>query len=844
MKKRSLFSHCIVASLGALLAAAALADDGKARYVSGAGKDDGECLNKFRPCRTLHYAITRTGKADTLYVAEGEYGVQNTQQLADLLTMNGRIQAGFDKSTGFSERNAGEKTVLIGVPPELRERYEAAGFAVIADTKGFTDIPAPTREETQRMRTLAAKVTASEKSHAVAACVGGQAAGFPCERVSLLSHFSLQQLQPASSRGADLWGYTDLNTGREYVVMGLNNGVAVVDITDPQAPQQVSYAYGSSTTWREVTIYQRYDAAAKRWRAYAYITADNAPDYLMLLDLSGLPNSAEHVNYASDFRSAHTDYLLNADYTYGIPESAAGAQLVISGTSATNAGNYRLYSLAQPRTPSLLSTGNRGYAHDVASFGIADARKAQCPNGAAAAKCQVLADFNETTIDFWDVTLPSAPTFLSSRSYAGAQYVHSGWWTEDGRYLFAHDELDEQRGSLPTIVRVFDMTALANPLLASSWTDPGPTQAIDHNGYVRGNRYYMAHYAKGLTVLDITTPTSPTRIGSFDTYPASDQQSFVAAWGAYPFFASGTVAIADINSGLYLLNNETLNVPAGSLVFTTPAVNAQEGQAITLTVGRNGGSVGAVSVQLDLLHATTDSSDATISSQTLSWPAGDATTKSVTITVPADAQDENMELLLVRMKNPQGGATIGYPDTAHVRIADTGAETRLRLLDSTVVVNEVRGRALVVVTRQGSASGVSTVSYATNANTSYTGFTPQTGTLTWLDDDVAAKTIAIDLDTTRLQLGQSGTFQVQLTSSGNANLENDSGATVAAVTATVNVVDPPPPPPPPAAPPEKKGGGPLEPLLFWLLACLLAVRSTSRNHRQSPSHTAWRSHER
>jgi choice-of-anchor B domain-containing protein len=821
--------YCIAASLLALVAVSAQADNGKIRYVSGTGKDEGECLNKFRPCRTLHYASAKAGKADIVHVAEGHYAVQDTQQLAKLLTMNGRLKAGFNKSTGFSDRNASDKTFLVGVPVQLRERYEAAGFAVITDTKNLAavDAPAPTREESQRMRTLAAHVTASEMSHAAAACVGGVAAGFPCDRVSLLSHFSLQQMQPASSRGADLWGYTDLNTGREYVVMGLSSGVAVVDVTDPQAPQQIAYTTGTPTTWREVTIYQRYDAAAKRWRAYAYITADNVNDFMTVLDLSGLPNSVEHVGYSAEFRAAHSNYMLNADYTYGIPESSADAQLVISGTSVVNGGNFRLYSVNNPRAPQFINRGTAGYTHDVASFAIADSRKAQCPNGAAADKCQVLADFNTNSIEFWDVTNPGAPSFLSSRNYTGVRYTHSGWFTEDGRYLFVHDELDEVELFFPTIVRVFDMANLSNPTLAGNWTDPSST-AIDHNGYVRGNRFYFSHYAKGLTVLDITTPTAPAQVGFFDTYPTSNQQSFIGAWGAYPFFPSGTVAIADINSGLYLLNNETLNGTAGTLRFTTSSINNREGQTVTLEVSRTGGSTGAVSVQLDLLHATTDANDVTISSQILNWAAGDTSNKSAILTLPVDALSENLELLLVRLKNPQGGATINYPDTVQVRIADVGAETRLRLLDSTVNVNEVRGQALIVVTRQGSAAGASSVTYTTQASGSYTAFTPQSGTLTWADGNTAAQTIVIPISNT-LQPGQSGTFQVQLTSVGNANLENDSGAAVASVTATVNVYDPPPPPPPANPVPERRGGGPVDWTLLTALAAILAMRAKRRD---------------
>jgi choice-of-anchor B domain-containing protein len=811
-----------------MLGASAWADDGKSRYVAGSGRDEGDCLNKFRPCRSLDYAVARAGKTDTLEVADGNYDLDSAQQLTNLLSVTGRIRAGYNRHTGFTDRNAIEKTVLTGVPPALRERFENSGFTVIADTKGFIEraFDSPeVRAESQRMHSLATTVLESEQSHAMAPCVAGQAAGFPCSSVSLLSHLSLQQLLPASTRGADVWGFTDLNTGREYAIMGLDNGVAVVDITDPTLPEQVAYTTGANTIWREVTTYQRYDLTAKRWRAYAYITADRAPDRLLVLDLSNLPNGVERVGFTSEFASAHSDYMVNADYTYGIPETPASSQLVVSG-AGINGGNYRMYSLANPRAPSLLSVSSTQYAHDVASFGVTDARKnTQCINAALQPKCQVLTDFNEDSIDVWDVTNPSSVQLLGRRTYPNASYVHSGWWTEDGRYLLAHDELDEQNFGLPTIVRVFDMSVLAAPSLVANWV--GPTRAIDHNGYVRGNRYYFSNYSEGLTVLDITNPTAPTRIGFFDTYPASAQTGFVAAWGAYPFFASGTMIVGDINSGLYMLKNETLNVAQGTLAFSSPSVNGEEGQSVTLSVSRSGGGTGAVSVQLDLLQASTDSSDTTIGSQTLNWADGDTTNKTVTLNLAVDALDEDLELLLVRLKNPQGGATINYPDTAHVHIADAGESTRLRLLAQSISVDDVRAKALLTVTRQGSLAGVTSVSYTTLPSASYSGFTAQQGTLTWTDGDASAKIVSVVLDPARLSTGQSGTFQVQFSSTGNANLENESGGVVASVTATVSVYDSGPPPPlqAPAGSSGKKGGGAMDLAWLALLAMLLFSRA-------------------
>jgi choice-of-anchor B domain-containing protein len=731
-----------------------------------------------------------------------------------------RVNAGFNKNTGFADRSASSRTLLIGVPPTLRERFEENGFTVIADTKGFETAAG----DAKRIKAFADQLHASEKSHAAAACTGGSSAGFPCQNISLAAHLSLQDLQPASPGGADLWGYTDLNTGREYVVMGLQSGVAVVDVTDPQAPQQIAYTTGTTTNWREVTIYQHYDASAKRWRAYAYVTTDgNVQDFLLLLDLSGLPNSIEQVSFVSDHRAAHTDYMVNADYTYGIPTSSTGAQLVVAGARPTNGGAFRMYSVAQPRAPQFLSEGNVGYTHDVASFALGDVRKnTQCLNGATAARCQVLTDFNETTIDVWDVTNPAAVQLLGRQSYANARYTHSGWWTEDGRYLFAHDELDEQNAGLFTTVRVFDMSDIRSPSLVPGGGWVGPNRSIDHNGYVRGNRYYFSNYSEGLTVLDITDPRVPQRVGYFDTFPSSAQTGFVGAWGAYPFFASGTIAIADINTGLYLLKNESLSSPQGTLAFTTPAVSATEGQSVTLTVSRTGGSTGAISVDLDLLNGTTDAADYTLASQRLDWAAGDTQSKSVTINLNADATAENLELLLVRLKNPQGGTTLNYPETAHVRIAEPGATTRLRLLDSTLNVNQIRNQALVVVTRQGSLAGAASVNYATVPNASYSAAPAQQGIVTWSDGDGGSKIITINFDGTRLQPGQSGTFQVELSAATNAELENSAGAATATTLATVNVTNPVV-----AAPPAepRRGGGQFGVAGLLCLALIAACRA-------------------
>jgi hypothetical protein len=72
---------------------------------------------------------------------------------------------------------------------------------------------------------------------AAAQCVNGTADGFSCDKVDLLGFLSPAALD--SDGGNDLWGWEDPVTGTEYALMGLRNGVAFIDLSDPENPLYV-----------------------------------------------------------------------------------------------------------------------------------------------------------------------------------------------------------------------------------------------------------------------------------------------------------------------------------------------------------------------------------------------------------------------------------------------------------------------------------------------------------------------------------------------------------------------------------------------------------------------------
>ena len=174
-------------------------------------------------------------------------------------------------------------------------------------------------------------------------------------------------------------------------------------------PREVGFIDGENEIWRDIKVYQFFDAAADRWRAYAYVTTDGQTnDGLFVIDFSGLPHSISKVNYVSDIASAHNVYATNTDYSTGLSITGDTPTLIVAGSNTGN-GNYRSYSLANPASPAFVSGGmGSGYMHDASSMVITDSRKdTQCAN--AGTHCEVLLDFNENSFEIWDITSASNP---------------------------------------------------------------------------------------------------------------------------------------------------------------------------------------------------------------------------------------------------------------------------------------------------------------------------------------------------------------------------------------------------------------------------------------------------
>lgn len=785
----------------------------KPLFVAADGVDYGQCQDASNPCRTIGYAMRWVGKGGQIRVAKGQYEITSGEDLFHLLGGVFDVRGGFEPASGFQDAAAAPST-LIGAPEKYRDQLRKQGFHIVTDGKaGNPSVTAAAENLLQQHETLKSSMPA-------APCENGKADLLDCEQVDLLSHVAFADVSSNPVSGADIWGFVDLNTSREYAFVGYNIGTAVFDVTDAENPREVGFIDGQDTVWRDIKVYQYWNSATNRFDAYAYVTSDGANDGLFVVDLTGLPQRVIRVeNPDQSFAAAHNVLATNTDFGTGLSLTGATPTLIIAGADNEN-GRFQSYLLSSPRSPTridrALSTVD-GYMHDAASMIVTDDRKSQC--SATVDYCEILFDFNVNTVDLWDITNPAEPGYLSSASYGEAEYIHSGWVSEDRQFLLVHDELDEiRRGDVQrTTVRVFSLADLLTPVLAGAWV--GDTEEVDHNGFTRGNRYYMSNYSRGLSILDLTLPQSPTLVGYLDTYPGQSVNT-IGAWGAYPFFHSGNIAVSDINSGFYMLADRTLDVAQGRLAFTSSAYGGDEGSQLEIAVQRIGGTSGNVSVDFEIVPASASAADVISNSGTLSWAAGDAGERTIVLNLVQD-EDTDLERLLIKLVAPSGGATLDYQNVASVYISEPGIQSRIGFSTDLIEVAEQGFRtAVAVLQRSGSAIGAASVDYAVSggdalSGTDYTGAT--SGTVAWADGDADPKwiefTIADD------SVGENTEFfEVMLSNAVGTNVDIGSQATLKIEIIDTSGVEAPVPP---VVEPRQSSGGGAVGILY--LALLLAA---------------------
>ena len=392
----------------------------------------------------------------------------------------------------------------------------STGLAIVVAAMGHPDDPkASVPHPATKARPFRASLEANPGS-------ARSTLGFPSDGVSLMSWLPLSSFPGNPSTGNDCWGYIS-PSGRQYALMGLSNGTAFVEITDPGNAQIVEVISGPNSLWHDIKVYQD----------HAYVVSEGGSG-IQVMDMSQIDNGV--VTQVTQAGSGAT-HNVAIDTTSGYLYRTGG-----------DGNGLIVYSLLNPANPTQVATWPDKYVHDCQVVTYTDGPYAGRQIAFLCAGYN--GGWNETGLTILDVTNKSNIQLVSQMQHSSNNYSHQAWLTEDRHYLYLNDELDEQNTGSLTTTRIIDVQDINNPTQVGTCTT-GST-SIDHNLYIKGNHMYQANYRSGLHVFDISSPLNPEHVAHFDTWPSDDGAEFNGLWSCYPFFEDGTVIGSDLESGLFV----------------------------------------------------------------------------------------------------------------------------------------------------------------------------------------------------------------------------------------------------------------------------------------------------
>ena len=318
-----------------------------------------------------------------------------------------------------------------------------------------------------------------------------------------------------TTEGSDIWGWVDPFDSGEYALIGLNDGFACVDVSNPTNPVQKFYISDINSTWRDV----------KTWGNYAYVTTE-ADAGLLIVDLTDMTggtywhvsNFTHPTNGSSvEFTAAHNLYIDENGICYIFGASSA------NGGSPSD-GAIFLDVAANPTAPDYLGEWDDEYIHDGMVRG--DTMYAGC---IYAGELFVV-----------DVSDKNNPSTLGTHSTPNA-FTHNAWISDDGDFVFTTDEKSD------AYLAAYDITNINNIQEVDRIQSNSGELSIPHNTHVDGNFLITSYYRDGTTVHDITHPSNMIQVAYYDSYSGSGN-GFDGCWGTYPFLPSGNIISSEINS--------------------------------------------------------------------------------------------------------------------------------------------------------------------------------------------------------------------------------------------------------------------------------------------------------
>jgi hypothetical protein len=393
------------------------------------------------------------------------------------------------------------------------------------------------------------------------------------------------------------WGFSDWASGSKERFCP-NDGVAVVNTTDPARPRRVATLVSPpATSAEDVVVFQaRHGLLAGRDIAVVGIqvcggdrTDTSIVRGLQVFDVTDPARPAEigflgtgccarglhelEVQHRSDLRRTFVYASVPAS-EYSEPGSPSGRR------DRLGRGDFRLIDVTNPRLPFEVSNwGVHRNANGPLGPGLGCDPDAEYGHSA-----EPSADGKLAFVSYWDsgfvaldVTDPANPVMKGHTTYpANADGdAHSSNYDEERRLLFSADEDFCKTSGSGTekgfgYLRVWDYANLAAPrqigtfktLNASGSKDQKAGDYTIHNPLLVGETLYISWYTDGIRVVDARDPRRLTEVAHF-VPPAANNPiqpsqrgtltNTTQVWGVAYDEGRDLVYASDMNSGLWIL---------------------------------------------------------------------------------------------------------------------------------------------------------------------------------------------------------------------------------------------------------------------------------------------------
>ncbi|MDX1415701.1 MAG: choice-of-anchor B family protein [Candidatus Promineifilaceae bacterium] len=381
----------------------------------------------------------------------------------------------------------------------------------------------------------------TKMSGQVTTCVDGLAGPYPCHNVDMLAHLSLAELGAGEGvKGNDHWGWTDPDTGRDFVIFGLTNGTVFVEMTDRLNPQVLGTlpAHDGESIWRDIKVYQN----------FAYITADinidGSPsthglqlfDLTQLLTVNNPPFEFAETSHYDQFGPGHNLWINEeSGFLYVFRSDTCNAEI-------------HMVNIQNPAVPVFAGC----FAVDDAPLSDSECVMYRGPDVDYIGR-EICFTGSDDNVTIGDVTDKNNPELISDFVYDGIARAHQGALTWDQRYWLLSDTMDEEVSGYNTRTYVIDVLDLDKPKIVGFYEHS--TTARDHNVYISEGIAYETNWRAGLRVLNLMSlpHTQFLEVGYFDIVPDNDSIAASGAWSNYPWWDDGVVTVSGTDEGLFIL---------------------------------------------------------------------------------------------------------------------------------------------------------------------------------------------------------------------------------------------------------------------------------------------------